>query len=387
MQRVLEYISDYKHALDRLPVDRISMVISALHEARANNRKVFVLGSGESTTTANHLAVELDKNTRVSGLPGFRVFSVASNLPLYAAYAEGDGLDFVLATQIENLLDRGDVVIAFNASGNSMQVLRAVELANRRGATTIGITGDQAGRLASIVDICITTPGANRGETLGIHQAVIQVIIRILHEDAQQVKIASQLERLYPETKKASPADKVKPLDVDITHDIHLSDKSRTSLDLFSSISRELAMELELGELLRRVLGLILQSLRATSGSILVLDGKGRILESAQAYNGDLQIPRSSQITDIIERGLAGWVVQNRKAAIITNTKDDPRWLPGSWDRDGKSKSAVSVPLLDNDKVLGVLTLVNSQGGSFTEDDLTLLATIAVFISLINYSN
>jgi GAF domain-containing protein len=79
-------------------------------------------------------------------------------------------------------------------------------------------------------------------------------------------------------------------------------------------------------------------------------------------------------------------VVQNRKAALIYNTRDDPRWLPRSWDNEGKSRSAVSVPLMENEKVLGVLTLVNSQGARFTEEDLTLLATIAVFISLINYS-
>jgi GAF domain-containing protein len=93
------------------------------------------------------------------------------------------------------------------------------------------------------------------------------------------------------------------------------------------------------------------------------------------------------RFSDVLERGLAGWVVENRQAALVTNTLDDPRWLARLWEWEGEiPRSAISVPLLANDHVVGVLTLVNSQVGKYTEEDLSLLTSISTFVSLVNYA-
>jgi GAF domain-containing protein len=150
---------------------------------------------------------------------------------------------------------------------------------------------------------------------------------------------------------------------------------------LLTSISHEMAEKLDLHAILERILLLTLQNLGAASGSILVLDEKGHVIEGALAYDGEVQTRTTQQLADIIQQGLAGWVVENRQAALIPSTRDDPRWLARNWEKD-KSRSALSVPLMSQDRVVGVLTTVQPEAGQFTREDLSLLTAIALTVSV-----
>jgi two-component system, NtrC family, sensor histidine kinase KinB len=160
--------------------------------------------------------------------------------------------------------------------------------------------------------------------------------------------------------------------------DRRASERTRTSLDLLYRISRELAAHLDLPELLQRVLQLTLENVGAASGSILVLDEHNEVSDGAYAYGGKVHDHTARQMADTFERGLAGWVVDNRQAALVESTREDPRWLrrPGD-ENDGESRSAISVPLLAHDRIVGVLTLVHPQERHFGKDDLALLTAIA----------
>ncbi len=115
------------------------------------------------------------------------------------------------------------------------------------------------------------------------------------------------------------------------------------------------------------------------------LNERGEIVEAALAYAGKLQRPSNQQLTDTVKRGLAGWVFESGQPALVASTRDDPRWLPRSWDQENSfSRSAVAVPLMDRDRVAGVLTLVQSSEGQFNQDHLVLLAAIAVSASLLS---
>src|SRR3990172_8075005 len=155
-------------------------------------------------------------------------------------------------------------------------------------------------------------------------------------------------------------------------------ERTRSSLGLLYDISRELAAQLDLRRLLQHILQLTLESVGATSGSILVLDESGAVQEGALAFGGKVHDHTAEQLTDTYERGLAGWVVERRQAALVRNTGDDPRWLrrtvPGG---DGDSRSAICVPLQARERVVGVLTVVHPQVDHFAEDDLALLQAIA----------
>lgn len=156
------------------------------------------------------------------------------------------------------------------------------------------------------------------------------------------------------------------------------TERERASLDLLYAISRELTGELDLGDLLQRVLELTMTNVGALSGSILVLDEEGRVIEGALAYDGKVHDHTAERLAETFEQGLAGSVVKNREAALVENTLTDTRWLdrhPEGEDRN--ARSAISAPFLARDRIVGVVTLVHPEPGQFTRDDLDLLQAIA----------
>ena len=163
-----------------------------------------------------------------------------------------------------------------------------------------------------------------------------------------------------------------------MTSDLPATERARASLELLYSISRELTSELDLNELLQRILKLTSEKVAAISGSIIVLDENGHLTEGAVFYDGKVIDHTTEKLEDPFDRGLAGWVFENRKPAFVSSTLDDERWLQQSADEaDEGSRSAISVPLLLRERVVGVLTMVHSQTSYFSEDDLTLLQAIA----------
>ncbi|MGD2253585.1 MAG: GAF domain-containing protein [Anaerolineales bacterium] len=156
------------------------------------------------------------------------------------------------------------------------------------------------------------------------------------------------------------------------------AERARASLELLYSISRELAAQLDLPALLKRILQLTREKVGATSGSILVLDEKGAAAEGSLVFEGKLFDHTADQLLDTLEHGLAGWVVKNRKAALLKSTLDDPRWFRRPDDQyDQSPRSAISLPLITQDRVVGVLTLLHPEVGHFTDEDLALLTAIA----------
>ncbi len=100
------------------------------------------------------------------------------------------------------------------------------------------------------------------------------------------------------------------------------------------------------------------------------------------AYASKVYSPLAQQLADTVECGLAGWVIQNREAVLIASTRDDPRWLMRPWDQPKKaSRSVISVALANDERVFGVITLVDPRPGMFSQNDLVLLKTIDVYIS------
>jgi PAS domain S-box-containing protein len=156
-----------------------------------------------------------------------------------------------------------------------------------------------------------------------------------------------------------------------------INERTRSSLELLYSISRELTAQLDLRELLQRILQLTLQAIGSPAGSILVIDESGQASEGAIAFEGKVHDHSMEQLRDTYEHGLAGWVVENRQAVLIEDTSKDSRWLRKPEEEEIESGTAISVPLLAGERVVGVLTLVRRQAGLFSQDDLALVTAIA----------
>jgi D-sedoheptulose 7-phosphate isomerase len=368
MHNVRGYFSELKQTLDKLPEGLISEVIEILHAARLKQSKIFIMGNGGSASTASHFVADLAKNTRKEGWPSFRVIGLTDNMAILSAYANDEGYENVFAQQLANLVEPDDLVIAISASGNSPNVLKAVELACQRGAFTIGFTGFSGGILGKLVNINLHVPSNIIEHVEDAHLMLEHLICKALRE-------------IVYEPVSMEPA--FVSIGLNLSTVPGGTDRTRPSLDRLHAISSELDGLADIKILLQRTLQLSMESIGAASGSIVVLDEKGQVAESAMAYDGKvLTSSPIDQIADTLQSGLAGWVIENRQAALVENTRNDPRWLPRTWDQDTDApRSAVSVPLMDRGRVFGVLTLVTNQAGQFDQEHLVLLAAIAVYVS------
>ncbi|NJN95049.1 MAG: SIS domain-containing protein [Anaerolineales bacterium] len=152
------YFNQLQEMITHLPADLIEQVIVLLLESARQNKKVFIFGNGGSASTASHFACDLAKNTQVPGAPQFRVIGLTDNMALMTAWANDTSYNNVFAAQLSPLVEAGDVVIGISCSGNSGNVLRAMEVARQHGAITIGFTGDDGGQLKTMVDVCLPVP-------------------------------------------------------------------------------------------------------------------------------------------------------------------------------------------------------------------------------------
>lgn len=151
----------------------------------------------------------------------------------------------------------------------------------------------------------------------------------------------------------------------------------QVNTQLLKTLGMILSAGYSLNELMSQVLQLSLQTMNAVSGSLLILDEKGQVADVCMVY-GDQKIKKSAhKLNDLLEDGVAGWVLRNRKLALIANTNEDPRWLPRTWEH-GSPRSAIAMPLTLNDSRVGILTLVRSQENQFTNDDVKILESLAV---------
>lgn len=156
-------------------------------------------------------------------------------------------------------------------------------------------------------------------------------------------------------------------------------DRTRSLLELLISVSREVATALDLRTVLQRLLFAAIQHVGGERGSIVVMDDYGKPVDATIVYGRQLHEHTTQQLRDTVERGLAGWVVQHHQPALVRDTSKDERWLrraDDSLDKTG-AKSAVCVPLIARERLVGVLTLVHSVPNAFTEEHLSLMQAIA----------
>jgi|GEM_PF-523061 len=157
------------------------------------------------------------------------------------------------------------------------------------------------------------------------------------------------------------------------------ADRSQASLKLLYDLSQELNTPLELTQLLKRILQMTVTSLEAESGSIMILDDEGNPVKAVGIYNDKFTSKIMAQASQVVEHGLTGWVIENKRPVVLENTFEDVRWMRG--EHDNSPRSVASVPLMSDDRVSGVMTLAHGQVGYFTRDDLSMLTAIAVGVS------
>jgi D-sedoheptulose 7-phosphate isomerase len=176
------YVNALARVLAELPFDAVGRAMEALEGAHAEGRRVFVVGNGGSAATASHMANDLVWGLAQLGKPGFRAMALSDNVPLITAIANDRSYAEVFAKQLEALADPGDVVVAISGSGNSPNVVRAVEVARERGMKTIGFLGMGGGKLGKMVDIPIIVPSTDYGPIEDVHMMLDHLLIAYFRE-------------------------------------------------------------------------------------------------------------------------------------------------------------------------------------------------------------
>ncbi len=157
------------------------------------------------------------------------------------------------------------------------------------------------------------------------------------------------------------------------------STTARTSLELLYNISRELTAALDLSTVLQRVITLSMSNVGAVNGSIIVMDSSGDPIEGIIIVGSKVIEDATQQLSETFDKGLAGWVIRNQRGAVITNTRHDERWLrrPDDDEQQTGAKSAVCVPLIVYQQLVGVMTLVHPSPDIFSTAHLDLIQAIA----------
>lgn len=180
MSMIREYLDLVTQAIAELSEEQIQDVVDTLKAAHTDGRQVFLLGNGGSAATASHVAEDLQKSIKEHTGKRFKVMSLADSTPLICAWANDNGYDCIFAEQLDSFLEPGDVVIAISGSGNSPNVLRAVEKANAMGAITIGWTGFEGGRLAALAQKSIVVNSDNMQRIEDVHMVLGHLVFACL---------------------------------------------------------------------------------------------------------------------------------------------------------------------------------------------------------------
>ena len=178
---VKSFFDEIRKCIAEIDLERLEEISNVLYTAWKNDRQVFILGNGGSASQASHMAADISKNTlgRIYDprIKRFRIMALTDNISLMTAYANDVGYDEVFSQQMRNLINEHDVVIVITGSGNSPNVLRAVEYANKCNAITIGLLGFDGGKVKSMLDYEMTVKSDDYGVIESVHPAIHHLMV------------------------------------------------------------------------------------------------------------------------------------------------------------------------------------------------------------------
>jgi D-sedoheptulose 7-phosphate isomerase len=171
-----QYRSELLRALDLIDTERVARAIEWFHEARAAGRNIFVCGNGGSASTASHFVCDVVKGASYQREKRFKIMALTDSLPTLTAYSNDVGYDCVFAEQLKNFAQPGDVVMCISGSGNSPNVLSAIEYANSIGCKTIALTGRDGGKLGPMAQLNLHVAVPHMGRIEDAHMVICHMI-------------------------------------------------------------------------------------------------------------------------------------------------------------------------------------------------------------------
>jgi len=182
LETINRYFIELEQMVQAISLQQLQHVLQLLEETYYSGHRIFIMGNGGSAATASHFALDLAKNTIMPGAPRLKAISLTDHVPLITAWSNDTAYEHIFAEQLANMIEPGDLVIGISTSGNSPNVINAIQLAKACKASTVGLLGAKGGKIKEMVDAYVLAPGQNIEQEEDAHLILAHVITRHMRE-------------------------------------------------------------------------------------------------------------------------------------------------------------------------------------------------------------
>lgn len=188
-----QYFQDFSQLLSEIDPREVDALADRLADAYRDGKFVFIIGNGGSGANASHLCEDLGKGTLsdFENQKRLKVMSLTDNTPYILAWGNDFGYDRVFVEQLKNFASPGDLLIAISGSGNSPNVISAIDYATKIGMLSVGVTGFDGGALRKKADDNVHVPSTDMGAVEAAHGVVFHYLLEVLHQRFKSVSAAA----------------------------------------------------------------------------------------------------------------------------------------------------------------------------------------------------
>jgi D-sedoheptulose 7-phosphate isomerase len=161
----------------------IEKIYVEIKNAQKNNNKIFIMGNGGSASTSSHFVSDLLKTSLTKEANRIKAISLTDNIPVVMAWANDTSFEDIFYSQLENFLVKGDLVIGISGSGNSKNVIKAIEFANSKESKTVCLLGKDGGKLAKISQSNLIIPNNDMLTIETMHLLICHLLTSLLRSE------------------------------------------------------------------------------------------------------------------------------------------------------------------------------------------------------------
>lgn len=188
MSHTQQYLTALKMVIDNIDCAEVDETIELLAKAKEEGRQIFVIGNGGSAGSSSHFVTDMAKGAYNKDMTNFKITSLCDNVCMMTALGNDFGYEDIFTGQLRNVFNQGDILIAISASGNSPNVIKAIEYANSNGGTTIGLSGFSGGKLKELSSKCLHIPFDHYGLVEDAHMIICHVLAYYFMERSGNMK-------------------------------------------------------------------------------------------------------------------------------------------------------------------------------------------------------
>ena len=184
------YLDDQIKCIEKIQKNHSKTIESIFHlleNARDNKNTIFVMGNGGSASTASHFTSDLLKTGILKNKNRIKAISLSDNIPVMLAWSNDSSFDNIFVGQLENFLQKNDIVIGISGSGNSQNVINAIDYARKNYAKTISLTGKDGGRLSKKSEINLTVPSNDMLTIETMHLLITHLLITKIRKNGEPI--------------------------------------------------------------------------------------------------------------------------------------------------------------------------------------------------------